>query len=453
MLDRGSPVPVIPSKVEPYRETVRDLLEKGHQPKQIFEHLKRTVVGFSASVGGVKRFCQRLAKASPVGYVVMKYEAGQAAQVDFGSGPVLVDPRTGKARRTHVFVMTLCHSRHQYAEIVWDQTVETWLRCHRAAFAFFGGVVRTVIIDNLKAAITRACNSDPKVQRSYEDFARGYGFQISPCRPRTPRHKGRVESGVKYYKSSFLPLREFAGPGLSDANRQLLDWIMGEAGNRVHGTTHEIPLTVFADRERAALQALPVRPPEIITWAQAPLHDNCHVTFESSYYSAPHTLIGQELLLRIGDRLVELYHGHIRVAAHIRAVARGTFRTNDAHYPPEKVTHLQKTPQWCLKQATEVGASCLEFVTLLLGDAVLNRLPAAQKVAGLVAKFGAKRLEAACRRALEHDAIEFRAVKSILMKGLDQTPAVAANPSSGHFPTSPRFGRDIGSMLAAGGGR
>ena len=193
--------------------------------------------------------------------------------MDFGSGPILSDPLTGRPRRTHVFVMILAFSRHMYAEIVWDQKVATWLRCHRNAFEFLGGVVSRVIVDNLKSAITRACFRDPEVQRSYAEFAEGYGFLISPCRPRTPRHKGRVESGVKYVKGSFVPTRTFRSIG--DANEQLMQWVLGTAGNRIHGTTRQMPLSMFAESEKALLHPLPATPPELVTWATATLHSNC----------------------------------------------------------------------------------------------------------------------------------------------------------------------------------
>lgn len=137
--------------------------------------------------------------------------------------------------------MTLCFSRHTYAEIVFDQKTATWLACHRRACEFFGGVPRKMIIDNAKCAITRACYHDPEVQRSYGEMAEGYGFVISPCPPRDPQKKGRVESGVKYVKNSFVPLRTFRS--LDDANAQLRQWIMETAGNRIHGTTRQKPLT------------------------------------------------------------------------------------------------------------------------------------------------------------------------------------------------------------------
>jgi len=109
-----------------------------------------------------------------------------------------------------------------------DQSSATWLACHRHAFEWFGGIPCRLIIDNPKCAITRACIHDPGVQRAYAECAEGYGFRIDPCPPRDPQKKGIVEVGVKYVKRSFLPLREFRS--LADANRQVAEWVMGEAG-------------------------------------------------------------------------------------------------------------------------------------------------------------------------------------------------------------------------------
>ena len=191
---------------------------------------------------------QRYPKAT----VILDFAAGEAAQVDFGAGPLLPCSYTGELKKTWFFVMTLCHSRHQYAEVVHHQTVETWLLCHRRAFEWFGGVVARVIIDNPKCAITRACVRDPQVQRAY---AEAYGFKIDPCPPRDPAKKGRVEAGVKYIKRSFLPLREFRDR--SDANDQLRTWILETAGNRVHGRTRHRPLAQFDAVEKPHLKPLP----------------------------------------------------------------------------------------------------------------------------------------------------------------------------------------------------
>ena len=150
---------------------------------------------------------------------ILDFKPGECAQVDFGAGPKLMNEVTGEIISTWIFVMVLAWSRHMYAEIVTNQNVPTWLECHRHAFDFFGGVVKRVVIDNPKCAITKACYYNPVVQRAYEDYAQAYGFMISPCPPRDPQKKGRVESGVKYVKKNFVPLRTFRS--LTDANHQL----------------------------------------------------------------------------------------------------------------------------------------------------------------------------------------------------------------------------------------
>ncbi len=137
----------------------------------------------------------------------LEFKPAEAAQVDFGAGPIITDAHTGEIYKTWFFVMTLCWSRHQYVEFVRDQTVATWLHCHQHAFEWFNGVMGRVIIDNPKCAIVRACMYEPEVQRAYAQCAEGYSFKIDPCPPRDPAKKGIVESGVKYVKTSFLPLR------------------------------------------------------------------------------------------------------------------------------------------------------------------------------------------------------------------------------------------------------
>lgn len=442
------PVPVRESAVEPFRAEALKWIDKGLAPTAVWRKLK--LKGFKGSVGSVKRFVRHIEKSNPKAHVVLHYEPGQAAQVDFGAGPKLAHPVTGKITQTHVFVVTLCDSRHMYAELVWDQTSPTWLRCHRNAFEFFGGVPREVIIDNLKSAITRAISKgsrDPEAQRSYEDFARAWGFKIVPCEARRPNHKGRVERGVGYTKKGFLAVYEFSS--LEDGNAVLLDWVLGEAGNRTHGTTQEVPLQAFAERESLALQPLPEPRPEQVTWAKAKLHPDCHISFEKSFYSAPYRLVGTILQVRAGERVIELYRDDHLVAVHARAERPGTFRTNTEHYPPEKAAHLEKTAAWCNAQAAAVGPYCVAFVTELLGDRVVDRLRAAQGVFGLAKRYGRPRLEAACARALSYENIRHKTVKDILEKGLDQVPDLPDRTGQLYLPfIQARFQRNIGQLVA-----
>jgi transposase len=408
-----------PSCVEPYREVVTGWAEQGIQSKTIYQALVRNH-GFGGSYSSVYRFVRALQVDAPKATMHLAFAPSEAAQVDFGSGPVLVDPRTGEEIKTWFFLMTLCWSRHQYAEIVPNQKVDTWLACHRHAFEWFGGVVKRVIIDNAKCAITRACFRDPQVQRAYAECAEGYGFKIDACPPREPQKKGRVESGIKYLKGNFLPLRTFRD--LTDANRQLQDWILGEAGNRIHGSTQEKPLMRFAI-EKPLLQALPAQPPEAAIWAKVKVHRDAHVQFEKCLYSVPFRLLGQTLWLKATASTVRIYRDHELIAVHPRLARPGTRSTADDHLPPEALAWKMRDPQWCLRQSNQIGEACHRLIRHLFADRVLDNLRAAQGIIGLRKKYGAIRLEAACQRALDYDNPRYRTVKTILEKGLDQHPA------------------------------
>ncbi len=412
------------STLEPWREQILRWVADGIQGTTIHAALIRNH-GYNGSYSAVRRFLQAHAAAQPPASTMrLCFAPGEAAQVDFGAGPVVPHPHTGEALRTWIFVMTLCHSRHQYAEVVLDQTVATWLACHRRAFEWFGGVPQRIIIDNPKCAITRACHTDPTVQRAYAECAEGYGFKIDPCPPRDPQKKGIVESGVKYIKRSFLPLREFRD--LADANRQLQAWILGEAGTRSHGTTREQPLKRFADSDKPMLQALPATPPELAVWAQVRVHRDGHVQFERSLYSAPFRLIGQPLWLKAGANLVSLYQSHQLVATHPRALRAGARMTQPDHLPPDALAWSLVGPQQCLAAAERIGPRCRQLIEAMFADRVLDKLRAAQGIVRLAKVHGDTRVEAACARAIEFGDQRYRTVKTILARGLDQRPAASA---------------------------
>ena len=304
-----------------------------------------------------------------------------------------------------------------YAEIVFRQDVETWLGCHRRAFEWFNGVPDKMIIDNAKCAITKACYHDPVVQRSYAESAQSYGFIISPCPPYDPQKKGRVESGVKYVKNRFVPLRQFRG--LTDANQQLKEWVMSEAGNRTHGSTREKPLVLF-EIEKATLKSLPAQPPELTVWEKVKLHGDCHVQYLKCRYSGPYRYARQELWLRATETTVRLYLDHQLIALHPRLWNPGTKNTLDEHIPPNALAYQMRDARWCLKQAEVVGIYCTQAIQQLLTDSVVDYLRAAQSILGLRKKYNNVRLENACRRALAFQSVHYRTVKSILEVGIEE---------------------------------
>jgi len=428
-LSRMAPEPQLPRhpfKAAPYRTVIAELRRQGVEMKALCQRLQEDH-GYDGSYSALCRYIRHLEQTEPTAFVRIETAPGEEAQVDFGSAGRMVDPETGELKKAWVFVMTLSFSRHQYSEVVFDQKVQTWLRCHQHAFEAFGGVPSRIVIDNLKAAIVKAALHDPVVQRSYRQFAEHYAFLISPCRVRTPQHKGKVESGVHYVARNFL-----AGRGemlITECNDKLQRWVDQVAGVRCHGTTKRQPLQQFHEIEQARLQPLPESPYDLGVWKQVKLHPDCHVVIDGAYYSAPHRLIGRRLWARTNGREVMLFLDYERIATH-RWGRPGTRRTINDHYPPNKAAHLMATPKYCRRKAKQIGASTTELIERLFADRPLDRLRTVQAILRLEKKHGPKRLEQACRRALFYDETSYRTVKRILDHALDSEPAPPPPPAA-----------------------
>ncbi len=249
--------PLHVSTVEPYRQLVVDFLAQGVEMMTIFDRLSREH-GYCGPYSSIRRFIHHLQSAQKQVTVRLHCAPGEEAQVDFGSAGTFLDPVCGRLRQGYVFVLTLSFSRHQYAEIVFDQKIPTWLALHRRAFESLGGVPAKVVLDNLEAAVLQASLHDPVLGEAHRRFAQHYGFVVSPTRPATPEHKGKVANGVHFVKRSFLAGQQFAD--VDEANRKLALWVTERAGTREHGTTHQAPLALFQAHERQRLLPLPAEP-------------------------------------------------------------------------------------------------------------------------------------------------------------------------------------------------
>jgi transposase len=429
------------SSVEHYRERVRQWRKEGVEVAAIWERLKEQ--GYTGSYAAVWRFVRTLEPSVPEVTSRVECKPGEEAQVDFGYAGRLCDPQTGKLRRAWAFVMTLSWSRHQYVEFVFDQKVETWLLLHRHALEFFGAVPQRIVLDNLKAAIVRACWEDPQVQQAYRECAEHYGFRIAPCRPRTPQHKGKVEQGgVHYVQRNFLGGR--TPTGLLQTNQDVRRWCLTTAGERMHGTTREQPLRRFRDTEQAQLQPLPETPYDLAVWKVLKLHRDCHLVFEQAYYSAPFRLVGQTLRVRGGSQQVRIYTlDYQLVATHERAPQPGDRQTHPDHLPPEKVPGLLWDRSWCLTAAEGIGPATAQVTQQWLADPVVERLPTVRRLLHLAERFGASRLEAASARALAFADPRYGTIKRILEQGHERQAA----PAEFRYPPAKAFVRSAAELL------
>lgn len=408
------------SSVLPFKSQVEKLLDDSSMTVTVI-HQRLKERGYEGSYSSVSRFVSHLRnQKDPEGFCRMEVAPGAEAQVDFGYIGMVYDQVQCKERKAWVFVMTLSHSRHFYAEIVFDQSSWTWLRLHQEAFMTFCGVPAKIVLDNLKAGIIKASMHDPLIQRSYRNLAEHYGFMVSPNRPRTPRHKGKVERNIRYLKQNFLPGRKFRD--IADANEQLCKWNEEIASIRIHGTTGWKPLERFEVVEQTALLPLPQVSWSPSVWKEAKLHPDCYVEVEKSFYSAPFRLIGKKLVVQIVGCKVLIFDDLELVVTHQRALAPRSRQTIDDHLPPHKLHMLMATPQGCLKQAEKIGPSVLKWMLRLLENRVADRLRSGMSALQLAKKYSPQRLENACQRSLDFDDIYYGTLKRILIKELDKEP-------------------------------
>lgn len=438
------------SSVELWAPDIDRLLKKDCSARAIHDWLRLERPGFAGSYDAVKRYVRRARERAPVEaddvVIPVQTEPGEVAQVDFGFLGRLRDPSTGVSRRAWVFVMVLGHSRHMFAEVVFDQREATWQRLHAAAFAWFGGVPRVVVPDNLKAAVIRAAftsSDEGLLHRGYVELARHYGFQVDPTPPRSPEKKGKVEAGVKYVVRNFWRPRQGVLTDLEAVRSELPRWLLEVAGQRLHGATRQRPLEVFDTVERPALLPLPTVAWRPVSWRTCKVHRDAHVQVERARYSVPWRLCGQDVTVRLVGQTVEIHQlvGG-RLATHVRQPA-GRRSTLPGHLPAEREDFAQRSPAWWQRRAEQIGPQTAALVDeVLAADTVQHPLRKVQGIVTALAKVEPDRAEAAARRARHFGNLSVGAVQRILREGLDLVPLLEdPGPTEHGRLDRPRFAR------------
>lgn len=444
------------SSLEAWTARVTALRKSGLGPRAIYDRLRLEDPAFvesRASYSAVKRLCRALTKAEGIRAedvaIPVVTHAGEVAQVDFGYLGRLYDPKAGILRKAWVFVMVLGHSRHQFARITFDQTVDTWLQVHVEAFDFFGGVPRVVVPDNLKAAVIRAAftPSEPtSLNRSYRELARHYGFKVDPTPPYAPQKKGKVEGTVKYVQGNFFKGRD--GQDVEVAQADLSRWVNEIAGTREHGATGKRPIEVFEREEKAALLPLPAKRFEQAVWKEATVHQDSHVLFERRMYSVPWRLIGKKVWLRATPSSVSIYWDETRVATHERRGSEPR-STHDAHLPDHRRDLRHRSRSFWEERAARIGPETATYVKALFdADDVLSMLRQVQAVVMHLEKFPKERAEAACRRGSFFGTYGYVGLKNILTRALDLEPLPVAVAPEGSPPEGFRFARTATELLS-----
>ena len=374
---------------------------------------------------GYTQFCQHYRRWARTSKVSMRQEhkAGEKLFVDFaGMTMEVIDPASGEPAKVQIFVGALGASNYIFACAVPGQDIASWLSAHVRAFRFYGGVPEIVVPDNLKAGVTKACRYDPDINPAYQDLAEHYGVAVIPARVRKPKDKAKVEVAVQIVERWVLaPLRNrrfFSIPELNDAMAERLVELNGRT-MRSYGVSRK---ELFESLDRPALKPLPRDEYELAVWKKARVNLDYHVEFDRHYYSVPFALAHQEVEIRAGERVVEVYHKSVRVASHQRSHAQYKHTTDPAHMPPEHQRMKDATPAKIRSWAKAVGPSALEMV-----EEIIKARPHPEQgyrsclgLLRLERTYGRERLENACSRALHYGLLGRRHVLNILESGQDR---------------------------------
>jgi transposase len=398
------------SQCEPWRAIITTLFEQGLSGQRIHQDLMAEH-GFTGNYYAVRRFINHLEEHFELPFRRMETGPGEEAQIDFGTGASLLLP-DGKRRRTHVFRVVLGYSRKAYSEVVLRQTTEAFLRCLENAFWHFGGVPRRLILDNLRAAVTKADWYEPELNPKIEAFARHYGAVFLPTRPRMPRHKGKVEKGIDYVQDNALKGRTFSC--LEEQNRHLAHWEETIADRRIHGTTRRQVGAQFAEVEKATLQKLPIDHFPCFQEAQRSVHRDGHVEVERAYYSVPPEYLGRRVWARWDGRVVRVFNQKFeQIAVHSQREA-GRFATLDEHIASEKINAVERGSTWLLGQIRRIGTHSLRWAEAMLAERGIEGLRVLQGLLSLTKKHRGDDIEHACDIALSHGAFRLRTLRALI---------------------------------------
>jgi len=399
------------SDCEPWRAVIEEKVSQGLSGRRIYQDLAASQGDGAPSYDSVKRFLRHLRKDTPVPFRRMETAPGQEAQVDFGSGAPVVGA-DGKKRRTHVFRIVLSHSRKGYSEAVYRQTTEDFIACMENAFRHFGGVPRTLVIDNLRAAVVHPDWYDPELVPRLEAFCQHYDTVILPTKSYTPRHKGKVERGVAYVKDNGLKGHVFTD--LAEQNRHLLEWEKGVADTRIHGTTRRQVGQVFEQVERQMLLPLPAERFPFFHEALRTVHRDGHVAIAQAYYSVPPEYVGRQVWARWDAHLVKIFnHRHEQIAVHARQES-GRFATAQDHIHRHKTTSVERGTVYLLRQAALLGDEVASWSQAMLQARGVEGVRVLVGLLSLAKQHPGADLNQACQVALSHQAYRLRAIRELI---------------------------------------
>lgn len=402
--------PASVSSCEAYREMIEVNLELGRNAMAIYQDLV-TEHKYEHGYASVMRFVRKLRGGqTPEARVPIQTQAGQESQVDYGEGPMVRCPRTGKYRRTRLFILTLAHSRKSVRLLVWKSSSRVWAELHERAFRRLGGATRVVVLDNLREGVIRPDIYEPTINPLYADVLKHYGAVALPCRVRDPDRKGKVESAIGHTQATALKGLRFET--LEAAQEHLDRWDERWADKRIHGRTKRQVAQMY-EEERPHLLPLPVVPFRYFQHGERTVHLDGHVELNGAYYAAPPGMIARVVPVQWDEHIVRILDPKTRLLLREHLVQLpGGYRTPEQDKPAKTPKTTEQLLARAMHAGRDIGLVCNEIhsnggetsVRLILG------------VLSLTKRFGPATANAACGVALAMGVPTYRFVRTYLEK-------------------------------------
>ena len=412
LLSDGLPAPVVtrPSKLDPFIPYLREMLERypGLTAARLLQKVRER--GY---VGCDSHFREQISRLRPrrsaEAYVRRKVLPAEEAQVDWASFGKL---SCGRATRTlSAFVMVLSHSRMLFVRFFLGQTQSLFLRGHEHAFAFFGGVPKVLLYDNLKSAVLERVGDAIRFHPTLWDFSAHYGFEPRPVGIAKGNEKGRVERAIRYLRTSFFPARTYTD--LADLNSQALTFCQTIAAQRRHTEDHSLSVGEVWERERPLLLSLPSSPFPTDERIEVRAGKTPYVRFDKNDYSIPHTAVRRTLTVLACDETVRIIEGSSLLAEHPRCYDQGQTIEQEAHIEALRKEKRRSREPLSLRRLTLAAPAAHAFLQRL-GEHGGFLGPAIARLEKLLDLFGPLELQYALTQAQSHPVPDIHALQLLL---------------------------------------
>ena len=400
------------------RDFIEQYIKQGVRLTKVRRLLSRK--GVEVSYAMLRRYAIAelgFGKGSPT-VPVVDAQPGEELQLDVGK--ITLRDANGRRFRIRAFVFTPNVSRYRFIFVSERETTEDAIAACEAAWEFYGGVFATILVDNAKCIVNLADPLGAKLNEVFLDYAQARGFHVDTTRVRDPKGKARVERSIRDVRDNCYGGEVLRN--IEQAQTRARYFCESEYGMRRHTTTGRLPREHFQADETTKLRAAPSERYDIPTWTEPRVARDQLASVSGALYSLPTQYVGQKLRARADCHTVRFYAREVVIKVHSRQPVGGkSIDANDL--PDEKRAYAMRDADFLKQQAESHGKAIGAFaVALLEGPLPWTRLRQVYALLGLVRRYTAERVEAACEIALSASMHDVRRLARMVEQNVQPEP-------------------------------